>query len=363
MPLKFKSYLQAKAAYKGGKSKPVGKKIYKLSSNENMLGASPKAVAAVQAQLNNLSEYPDHNDLRFRLALEQFYGGLLRANQFITTNSGVANIELIVRGFLEEGTECIFSNPAFGPYRGFPKKVGATSINIPLIGDNFQLDVNGILNAINEKTRLVFVTNPNNPTGTHLPKTQIDALVNNLPDHVVLLYDEVYYQYVQARDYVRALPYVLAGKNVIGINSFSKAYGLAGLRVGYSYSTPRIAEYLQQIRIPFMINSLSMNAAMAALTDTEFIKQTVQLIHQEKPYLYTAFEKIGIKYWKTQANFILVKPSMDTAEFEALMLEEGIMVRQAAKFGAPGCVRVTIGTRAANDAFLSACKKILMLRE
>ena len=312
MPLKFKSYLQAKAAYKGGKSKPVGKKIYKLSSNENMLGASPKAVAAVQAQLNNLSEYPDHNDLRFRLALEQFYGGLLRANQFITTNSGVANIELIVRGFLEEGTECIFSNPAFGPYRGFPKKVGATSIDIPLTGDNFQLDVNGILNAINEKTRLVFVTNPNNPTGTHLPKTQIDALVNNLPDHVVLLYDEVYYQYVQARDYVRALPYVLAGKNVIGINSFSKAYGLAGLRVGYSYSTPRIAEYLQQIRIPFMINSLSMTAAMAALTDTEFIKQTVQLIHQEKPYLYAAFEKMGIKYWKTQANFILVQPSIYT---------------------------------------------------
>ena len=147
MPIKFKSYLQAKAAYKGGKSKPIikdGKKIYKLSSNENMLGSSPKAIAAIQAQLSNLSEYPDHNDMRFRVALQEFYGGLLRANQFITTNSGVANIELILRGFLEEGTECIFSNPAFGPYRGFPKKMGATSIDIPLIGDNFQLDVNGI---------------------------------------------------------------------------------------------------------------------------------------------------------------------------------------------------------------------------
>ena len=362
MPIKFKNYLQAKAAYKGGKSKPkapAGKKIYKLSSNENMLGSSPKAIAAIQAQLNNLSEYPDHNDSRFRLALQEFYGGLLRANQFITTNSGVANIELILRGFLEEGTECIFSNPAFGPYRGFPKKMGAISIDIPLIGDNFQLDVNGILNAVNEKTRLVFVTNPNNPTGTHLPKSQIDALVNGLPDHVVLLYDEVYYQYVQSRDYVRALPYVLAGKNVIGINSFSKAYGLAGLRVGYSYSTPRIAEYLQQLRIPFMIDSVSMAGAMAALKDHDFIQQTVQLIHKEKAYLYAAFDQMGVKYWKTQANFILIKPLIDSEEFEALVLNEGIMVRPADNFGAPGCVRVTIGTREANVAFINAWKKIL----
>lgn len=362
MPIKFKSYLQAKADYKGGKSKPTikdGKKIYKLSSNENMLGSSPKAIAAIQAQVSNLSEYPDHNDMRFRLALQEFYGGLLRANQFITTNSGVANIELILRGFLEEGTECIFSNPAFGPYRGFPKKMGATSINIPLIGNTFQLDVNGILNAITEKTRLVFVTNPNNPTGTHLPKSQIDALVNGLPDHVVLIYDEVYYQYVQARDYVRALPYVMAGKNVIGINSFSKAYGLAGLRVGYSYSTPRIAEYLQQLRIPFMIDSLSMTGAMAALQDTEFIKQTVQLIHQEKAYLYAAFDQMGVKYWKTQTNFILIQPIIDSTEFETLLLEEGIMVRPADNFGAPGCVRVTIGTREANDAFLAAWRKVL----
>lgn len=197
MPLKFKSFLQAKPVYKGGKSKPVsrnGKKIYKLSSNENMLGSSPKALAAIQAQVSTLNEYPDYSDIRFRLALEKFYAGKLEANQFITTNSGVANIELITRAFLEEGTECIFSNPAFGPYRGFPKKVGAKSIDVPLIGANFQLDVPGILKAITEKTRLIFVTNPNNPTGTHLPKTQIDELINGLPDHVVLIYDEVYYQ-------------------------------------------------------------------------------------------------------------------------------------------------------------------------
>ena len=362
MPIHFKSFLQAKPVYKGGKSKPIvqeGQKIYKLSSNENMLGSSPKAIAAIQQQIQGLNEYPDYNDEKFRSALEKFYQGKLKATQFITTNSGVASIELITRAFLEEGTNCIFSNPAFGPYRGFPKKMGAKAIDVPLIGPNFQLDVQGILAAIDATTRLVFVTNPNNPTGTHLPKHQIDALINGLPDHVVLIYDEVYYQYVTANDYVRALPYVRAGKNVIGINSFSKAYGLAGLRVGYAYSTPAIANYLRQLRRPFMINSLSMNAAIAALEDNEFIQQTVELIHQEKAYLYAQLDQLGLQYWKTQANFLLIKPTMDTDEFEKKMLQAGIMVRQAASFGAPGCVRVTIGTRPANAAFIAALQKVL----
>lgn len=362
MPLKFKSFLQAKPAYKGGKSKAqagvASKKIYKLSSNENLLGSSPKALVAIQKNISNLNEYPDYNDQAFRLALEKFYNGQLTANQFITTNSGTANIELITRAFLEEGTECIYSNPAFGPYRGFPKKMGATSVDIPLIGPNFHLDVKGILSAINEKTRLVFITNPNNPTGTHLPKAQIDELIEGLPDHVVMIYDEVYYQYADAADYVRALPYVVAGKNVIAINSFSKAYGLAGLRVGYSYSTPEIAQYLQTLRRPFMINSLSMTAAIAALEDDDFIKATVDLIHQEKTYLYAELDKLGMKYWKTQANFILIQPTIADELFVERMLSEGIMVRPSASFGAPNCIRVTIGTHEANLAFITALKKV-----
>ncbi len=362
MPITFKPYLQQKIAYKGGKSKDEiqveGKKIYKLSSNENQLGSSPKAVAAIQKHLNNLSEYPDRTDKHFRLALENFYNGQLAANQFITTNSGVANIEIILNAFLEEGTECIYSSPAFSAYKGFIPKTGAKGVDVPLVGDNFHLDVQGIFSAINERTRLIFVTSPNNPTGTHLPKNQIDELVESLPDHVILVYDEVYFQYVDAPDYVRALPYVMAGKNVIGINSFSKAYGLAGLRIGYSYSTPQIAEYVQGLRRPFMINSLSMAAAIAALEDDEFIRQTVEMIHREKHFLYNELDKLGVKYWKTQANFILVKADMPTNEFEELMLQEGVMVRLADSFGALGCVRVTIGQRDANEAFLRGLVRI-----
>lgn len=363
MPIKFKPYLQHKSTYKGGKSladvKGINKKIYKLSSNENQLGASPKAMEAIKNNLDSLWKYPDNSDDRLRVALEKYYKGQLKSDQFLTTNSGVANIELIIRAFMSEGDECIFSNPAFGPYHEFPVKVGAKPIDIPLVGDDFLLDVDGILNAINENTRLIFITSPNNPTGTHIPKRQIDELMNGLPDHVILVFDEVYFQFADAPDFVRALPYVLAGKNVIGINSLSKAYGLAGLRIGYSYSTPEIASYLRQLRIPFMINTMTLEGAMAALEDDDFIKETVNFVHQEKHFLYEQLDALGIKYWKTQANFILTQPNMDSVEFEDKMLKEGLMVRPVAGFGAPKCVRITIGTREGNETLIEAWKKLL----
>jgi len=315
MPIKFRPYLQQKSTYKGGKS---------------------------------LAD-----------ALEKYYDGKLNADQFLTTNSGVANIELIIRAFMGEGDECIFSNPAFGPYHEFPVKVGAKSIDVPLVGDDFLMNVEGILDAVNENTRLIFITSPNNPTGTHIPKSQVDELIAGLPDHVVLVFDEVYFQFADADDFVRALPYVLDGKNVIGINSLSKAYGLAGLRLGYSYSTPEIANYLRQLRIPFMINSLSLEGAIAALEDDDFIKETVEFTHREKHFLYEQFDALGIKYWKTQANFILTQPDIDPVAFEEAILKEGIMVRPVAGFGAPKCVRITIGTREGNEALIEGWKKII----
>jgi len=357
----FKSHLSSKNVYKGGKPKPKsgGRKIYKLSSNENMLGSSPKALEAVQNNINGLFEYPDRTDARFIRALSDFYKNELSSEQFITTNSGVAMLELIINAFLEEGLECIVSSPAFAPYMIFTEKTGAKYIDIPLIGNDFGLNVEGILNAINDNTRLIFVTSPNNPTGTHIPKSQIDALIDGLPSHVVLVIDEVYFQFADAEDFVRPLPYVLQGKQVIAVNSFSKAYGLAGLRIGYAYSTLEISQYVRQLCRPFMLNILSLEAAMAALKDDEFIDKTVSLIHTEKQYLYSELDKTGIKYWKTQANFILLKPEMKDTDFEEKMFEQGVMVRPVANFGAPGCIRVTIGTHDANVAFIDGLKKIL----
>ncbi|MDW3647959.1 MAG: histidinol-phosphate transaminase [Bacteroidia bacterium] len=357
----FKPWLYGKKTYKGGKSKAdaaAGKKVYKLSSNENLLGSSPKALAAVQRFLLSVNEYPDQTDGRYQEALENFYGSRLKAGQFITANSGVETLELITRAFLQEGQEAIISNPCFLPYKMFAEKEGAKVIDVPLVGDDFLLDVAGILAEINEKTRLVFITNPNNPTGTYVPKYQLDELIDAVPDHVIVVFDEVYYQFADKEDYTIALPYVEAGKQVIGVNSFSKAYGLAGLRMGYAYTTPELAQYVQTVRRPFMVNTLCLEAAIAALEDQAFIEETVKLIQAEKAFLYPHLDRIGIKYWKSQANFFLSKPEMDAFEFEEKMLEEGIMVRPVASFGAPGCVRITIGTREANEALVKALEVV-----
>ncbi len=359
----FKDYLTPKGPeYKGGKSRSEivsERPIYKLSSNENMLGSSPLAIAAIKTHVGDLNEYPDNTDLRFRNALSDFYNGELSPNQFITDNSGVGILQLITNTILGEGLECIFSNPGFGPYRMFPEKVGAKAIDVPLKGDNFELDVDGIMAAVTDKTRIIWTCSPNNPSGTYIPKHKMDELISRVPDHLVVVYDEVYYQYATAPDFVRGYEYVKQGKKVIAVNSFSKAYGLAGLRVGYAYSTEEIARYVSQGRRPFFINTLSMEAAMAALKDEEHIKRTVDLVNKGKAYLYPELDKIGIKYWKSQANFILLKPKMNDLEFESRMHTEGIMTRPVKGFGAPDCVRVTIGTHEANEAFIAGLRKIV----
>lgn len=358
----FKSYLKAAWPYLGGKSKKEVKteseNIYKLSSNENPIGASPKALEAIRKNLDSLFEYPDRTDQRLRIALEEYYGGQLKENQFIGGGGGSETLELIIRAFTTAHSQCIITNPAFGPYRLFSNWNGVRIVDVPLLKPNYKLDVPGILSAITPQTRLIFLTSPNNPTGTYIPKRELDFLIEKLPEHVVLVLDEVYHHFAEAADYTSALPYVLEGRQVIGVNSFSKTYGLASLRVGYCYSTPGIAAYIRQICRPFLINLLSMEAAIAALTDHEFINQTLQLVRKEKSYLYPALDRLKVKYWKSEANFILIEPEISAQQFESRMLEAGVMVRPVANFGAPGCVRVTIGNREANEVFIRALESI-----
>lgn len=361
----FKEYLMPKAPYSGGKgikevqSLVKGKPIYKLSSNENALGASPKALQTLKQNIEQIHQYPERSDIRLRKALDNFYQGKVAFEQFITENSGVALIENICRAFLSEGDEVIVSNPCFKPYIMFTKRCGAQAIDVPLEVETFALNVEGILDKISDRTRLVFLTNPNNPTGTTIAKDDLDNLLKGLPEHVVLVIDEVYYQFVEDQNFSRAYEYLEQGHQVIGINSFSKAYGLAGMRIGYAYSSPEIAAYLRQLNRPFNLDTLTLEAAIAALSDQAFIDQIVKLVKEEKKYLYAELDKLGVKYWKSEANFILIKPGISSKLFEQKMLEEGVMVRPVDKFGAPDCVRVTIGTHEANRAYIDAFKKII----
>ncbi len=358
----FKPYLLGNAGYKGGKTlgeiKSKSKKIYKLSSNENLLGTSPKAKKALRQSIEDLNHYPDRTTIRLQESLAKYYENQLTVEHFIAANSGSEVIEHIIRGFLGEGLECIVSNPCFMPYIMFSEWQGAKIIDVPLKPETYQLNVKEILKAITPNTRLIFITSPNNPTGTYLPKKDIDELVDNMPEHVVLVMDEVYFHFADADNFTTALPYVKSGKKVIAVNSFSKTYGMAALRIGYGYSTPEIAGYIRRLSKPFILNKLTLNAAIAALKDKKFVEKTVNHIHKERAWLYSKLDKLGVKYWKSQANFIMVKPDIDEFEFEQKMLMQGVMVRPVGSFGAPGCVRVTIGSREANKAYVKALKKI-----
>lgn len=358
----FKPYLTVKNGYKGGKGiSSKNKKVYKLSSNENPIGTSPKAMQAIKNSLEDLHLYPDTTDIRLREALEKSYNYNLNKDQFICAASGSELIDLVIRAFVKEDDEVIVSTPCFVPYKMFSRWSGASVVDVPLFSDSYRLDVKGILNAVTEKTRIIFLTSPNNPTGSYISKEDFESLMVQLPTNIVVVFDEVYWHFADAKDYVRALPYISDYPNLIAINSFSKTYGLASLRVGYSYMDVEVATYLRQICKPFLITKLSLNAAIASLNDDEFVKKTVNTIKSEKIYLQEKFKALGIHFYPTQANFFLINPPIPSKEFVHFLNEEGIAVRPVDNFGATGKVRISIGAREANEALIKALKKLKVI--
>ena len=358
----FKPYLLNAATYKGGKTKSEikpGADLIKLSSNENLLGSSPKAIEAIKASLSSLNEYPEGNAARLVSAIAEYSHGQLTEEQIVCANSGSECIEMVIRAFMDDGLECIVSTPTFMPYLIFSKKMGVDVVDVPLLPDSYDIDIDGIIAAITDHTRIIFVTNPNNPTGTYIPDSQIKELLDRVPDHVVVVIDEVYYQFVSKSDYSTAHKWVNAGYNVIGINSLSKAYGLAGLRIGYLYSTPKLTEYINKLSRPFYLSSLAINAGIAAISDTEFIDQTVKSVASGREYLKKEFDRLGLHQTQSETNFILVKPEMEPIDFESRLLEHDIMVRPVGNFGAIGCVRITVGKEEHNIALIKALEQIL----
>lgn len=361
MSIHFKTYILEDSTYKGGSQKivmPKGIEVHKLSSNENPLGYSPKVREALIASLDDLNQYPDNTDLRLREALARDFNNEISAEHFITANSGSEIIDMIAKAFLGEGDEVIVSQPCFLPYTAFTRWMGATAINVSMTKD-YAYDFEGILNAITPSTKLVFLASPNNPTGTYIPKTVLEEFLNKVPKHVIIVLDEVYRHFAKASDYITGLPFVKQQKNIIAINSFSKTYGLAGLRIGYCYAPLYISGYIRKICKPFLLSSLALEGAIAALDDTEFVKETVDLVIEERAFVLQKLRELNIKFWPTQGNFVLIKPPIPDSELVKLMEQNGIMVRPVGNFGAPGMVRISFGTRKANIAMLNALEAII----
>ncbi|HSZ85757.1 MAG TPA: histidinol-phosphate transaminase [Puia sp.] len=356
----YKKHILESESYRGGSTRKEGNKnIVKLSSNENPIGPSPKAMQAIKNNLELLHEYTHQDDSKLREALATHYSNTLTQDQFICANSGLEILDMICRAFLDPGLECIISTPTFLAYKNFAELQGATVIDIPLDPDDFSLDTKKILDAVTENTRIIFLSSPNNPTGSIIPKTAMDELIRHLPDDVVIVFDEVYRHFASDKNFVTAAEYADRDVNIIGLNSFSKAYGLAGMRIAYAYATAEIAAYINRFRRPFMINALSTAAAMAALKDTSHLLATQKMIRAEKRWLYDQLDDMQIHFWPSDSNFILLIPPYDNVEFANDMLDAGVMVRTTDVFGLPGCIRLSIGNHEANETCLKAMRQLI----
>jgi histidinol-phosphate aminotransferase len=333
--------------------------VIKLSSNENPVGMSPKVAALLADMVSGLNRYPPRKDDAFRQALADYHGCGLTADYFITGDSGSTALELFTRAFVNDGDEYIICPPTFGVYKRMGSLQRASAVEVPLDPDDFSMDVDAVLNAITERTRLIYLCNPNNPTGAMIPAATMDALVKQLPDHVYLISDEVYHHYVGRDDYPDSVQYVVDGKNVLIVHSFSKAFGLAGLRLGYGIARPDVAAQAEKFRRIFHINALGMAAGVAALSDLEHVERTVANNSEGKAYLYAELARLGVRYWPTEGNYVLVQPSVDAERIHARLERRGIMVRYMDGDGLSNCLRVSIGLMDENRAFIAALGEIV----
>ena len=361
------SHVRAIAPYVGGK--PISEvarefgldesKIVKLASNENPLGMPESAKKAMAKAAEDLGRYPDSNGFDLKNALAK---KLNVPFEWITLGNGSNDIlELTARAVAHEGDEVVFSKHAFAVYPLATQAVGGKAIEVAATKD-YGHDLPAMLKAITSRTRLVFVANPNNPTGTFLPAKEIEAFIEQVPSNVVVVIDEAYNEFLTPEQQYDAIAWVRKYPNVIVSRSFSKAYGLAGLRIGYGVAQNNITDLLNRIRQPFNVNSLAQAAAIAALADVEFLKKCYELNRAGYAQLTAAFEQMGLRYLPSSGNFVLVKVGDDVdagAKVNLELLKAGVIVRPVGNYGLPEWLRISIGLPEENQAFIEALKKIL----
>ena len=359
-------YVRAIAPYQAGK--PISEvarefgldesKIIKLASNENPLGIPESARQAMLDAVSDISRYPDANGFDLKAAISEKYSV---PQGWITLGNGSNDIlELAAHALVQPGQSVVFSQYSFIVYALATQAVGGRGIAVS--AKDYGHDLKAMRQAIVDDTRLVFIANPNNPTGTFLPPEDIVAFMQSVPPHVVVAIDEAYNEYLDpglqydSTDWVRQFPNLLVSR------TFSKAYGLAGLRVGFALAQPALTDILNRIRQPFNVNSLAQAAAVAALNDKEFLSRSAKLNADGYRQLTRAFDELGLDYVPSYGNFVLVKVGDDNdagARVNQALLKQGIIVRPVAGYGLPQWLRISIGLPDENAAFIEALKKVL----
>ena len=328
--------------------------IIKLASNENPLGVSPLAQRAIKRVLPELARYPDGNGFELKQALSWRYG--VGEERIVLGNGSNDVLELAARAFLTPGLEAIYSQHAFAVYPLVVQAIGARGIEVP--AQNFGHDLGAMRRAITPKTRVVFIANPNNPTGTLAPAAELEAFIAALPKEIVLVLDEAYNEYLPAEARYDSIAWLERFPNLIITRTFSKVYGLAGLRVGYAFADPGVADLMNRVRQPFNVNSLSLAAAAAALGDHEFVRKSFELNRAGMKQIMDGLTKPGIEFIPSFGNFVSFRVGDGAGVFQRL-LRMGVIVRPIASYGMPEYLRVTIGLESENARFLAALAQAL----
>ncbi|WP_313056129.1 histidinol-phosphate transaminase [Pseudomonas lopnurensis] len=329
--------------------------IVKLASNENPLGPSPKVLQAIKAELAELTRYPDGNGFVLKQRLAERYA--VGVDQVTLGNGSNDILELVARAYLAPGLNAVFSAHAFAVYPIATQAVGAQGRAVP--AKNWGHDLEAMLAAIDANTRVVFIANPNNPTGTWFDADALGAFLARVPQHVLVVLDEAYIEYAEGDELPDGLAFLADYPNLLVSRTFSKAYGLAALRVGYAISSPVIADVLNRVRQPFNVNSLALAAACAALDDVDYLSASRRLNDAGMLQLEEGFRQLGLEWIPSRGNFIAVDFARDAAPINQALLRAGVIVRPVAGYGMPTFLRVSIGTEAENARFLEALRKVL----
>jgi len=350
--VQIKDNIQSIEPYQAGVLKPGA---IKLASNENPLGPSPRALAVLKDHLDKISLYPDGACALLKSALSAHYG--LAPEYFLPGNGSDEIFHFITGAFLNPGDEMLTSTVTFSEYTFATKLFAAVPVYAPIQDGKFQLAE--IAGKITAKTKLIFLANPNNPTGTYFSAEEFTAFMAKVPAGVMVVLDEAYAEYVTAPDYPQSLKLLARYKNLLITRTFSKIYGLAGLRVGYVIADPEVIAYLNKTREPFNVNYLAQTAAAAALDDADFVQKSRENNELGKKYLFAEFDRLGLRYYPTEANFIFVYIKQDCVKAFQKLMELGVTIRPMRGFGVTDAIRVTIGTPEQNQKFIQALKAIL----
>ncbi|MCM8818403.1 MAG: histidinol-phosphate transaminase [Candidatus Omnitrophica bacterium] len=330
-------------------------KIIKLASNENPCGCSPRVKEVLKENIDNINRYPDGSGYYLKKALSEFLK--VKEDEIIIGSGSSEVISLTIESFVKPGEEVIYPFPSFIIYRILVLKVGGIPIEIPLEND-FSYNLDKFLEKITPKTKVIILCNPNNPTGTIVYKEQLKKFLEKIPDNIIVISDEAYFEYVETSDFGTCFPYY-KDKNIVITRSFSKIYGLASLRIGYGIGRSEILNYMERIRPPFNTTELAQIAAITALKDQDFVKHSIEVNKEGKRFLYENFEKLGIEYTPTEANFILCKFKQDATGIIKELERKGIIIRGMKSFNLSNqYVRITIGTEQENKLLIEELSKL-----